>query len=88
MPGKTATVVLRDLGLRIREMRLERNLTQEDMAVALGSDVRDYARIESGRRNATVRTLVKIAEELGETVQELFSAPKTRVRRPGRPRKP
>jgi len=86
-PGRTEHAVLRDLGLRIRELRLAEELTQEQLASAIDSDVRDYARLEGGRRNPTVMTLAKIAARLGAPLPALFESPKARVRRPGRPRK-
>lgn len=47
----------------------------------------NYARIEQGRPNMTVGTLVRLARFLGVPLVELFRTPRVRVVRPGRPRK-
>lgn len=78
--------VLRDLGLRMRELRRLRELTQEAFAEKLGMLAPNYARIEQGRANATVDTLVRIAHALDVDVLDLFKKPKDRNVKPGRPR--
>ena len=79
--------VLKRVGLRIRELRLERGLTQEKAAERVRMLVSNYARIEQGRQNVTVDTLVRIARVLRVEVPELFVRPEARFARPGRPRK-
>lgn len=61
-------------------------MTQEAVAEALGSQAPNYARIEQGRQNVTVGTLVPIARLFGVGLDELFRVPRDRVVRPGRPR--
>jgi transcriptional regulator with XRE-family HTH domain len=48
------------LGRRVRQLRLERKLTQEDMGDH-GFVVRHYQRIEAGR-SVTVKTIWKLAQ--------------------------
>jgi transcriptional regulator with XRE-family HTH domain len=84
MPRETRSV-LRDLGLRIRELRRQRELTQEALAEKLGMLTPNYARVEQGRANVTVDTLVRIAHALDVELIELFRAPKDKTVRPGRP---
>jgi len=79
--------VRRALGLQVQEVRRERGLTQEGLADKLAMLPSNYARIEQGRQNVTVDTLVKIANGLGVDVADLFTPPKARKSRPGRPRK-
>jgi transcriptional regulator with XRE-family HTH domain len=85
MVRETRTV-LRDLGFRMRELRRQRELTQEAFAEKLGMLAPNYARIEQGRSNATVDTLVRIAHALGVDILDLFKKPKDRSVKPGRPR--
>ncbi len=85
MPRQTAAV-LRDLGSRVRELRHRAELTQEAIAERLGMLAPNYARIEQGRANVTVDTLVRIADALEVPLVELFRAPKPHIVRPGRPR--
>lgn len=76
MEPETAAV-LRNLGRRIGELRRARGLTQEQAAERLGMLAPNYARVEQGRQNVTVDTLVRIARMLGEDVQvpDLFALP-------------
>jgi transcriptional regulator with XRE-family HTH domain len=87
MDRETAAV-LRALGARIGELRAARGLTQEQASEQLGMLTPNYARIEQGRANATVETLVRIARAFDVAVLELFRKPKRIVaRKPGRPTK-
>ena len=84
----TTASVQRDLGLRAKELRALRGWTQEQMAERLGMLTPNYARIEQGRVNATIDTIVRVANALEVPVRELFKAPRARQVRPGRPRGP
>ena len=86
MAGETKGV-LRDLGLRIRELRRSQGLTQEELSEKLGMLAPNYARIEQGRMNTTVETLVRIAKALKVDIVDLFAKPKTKKVSAGRPRK-
>lgn len=78
----------RDLGHRMRELRIERGWTQEVAAERLGVGVRELQRIEAGRVNLTLRSLVRIARALAVPLRSLFDAPETRATRTvGRPPK-
>ena len=65
---------LRKLGERIRDLRLEKGLRQEDFddETELGITSRGFQKIEYGRNNVKIYTLVMIAERLGVTLPELF----------------
>ncbi len=78
---------LRSLGLRIQELRGERGETQESFAAVLGMLAANYARIEQGRSNLTVDTLVRVANGLKVELADLFIEPKVKKQKPGRPRK-
>jgi transcriptional regulator with XRE-family HTH domain len=47
----------------------------------------NYARVEQGRANVTLGTLVRIANGLKVELAELFVAPTAKRAKPGRPRK-
>lgn len=81
--------VLVGVGRRIAELRAARGLTQEQLLPLLGlTDVKHLQKIEAGRLNLTVRSLVGIASALGcESVASLFVEPASREVRRGRPRK-
>jgi transcriptional regulator with XRE-family HTH domain len=49
-------------------------------------DVRELQRIEAGRVNLTLHTLLRLARALGTPVRALFDPPASRApRKPGRP---
>jgi transcriptional regulator with XRE-family HTH domain len=75
------------MGLRIRELRMERGMTQESMAERLDMITSNYAKIEQGRVNVTVTTAVHVANGLGVEVGDLFQPPTIKKARPGRPPK-
>jgi transcriptional regulator with XRE-family HTH domain len=52
---------VRDLGLAIKRLRLQRNLTQQQLADASGLDIRYIGSIERGQRNPTFGVLQGIA---------------------------
>ena len=49
------------LGARIRKLREERNISQQDLAAICNFEKSNMARIESGRTNTTILTLYKIS---------------------------
>ncbi len=60
-------------GAHIRTLRLERGLSQEEVAHRAGVHVTYLSGIERGRRNPSLMNLRKIAGALGVSVGELFS---------------
>lgn len=54
----------KSLGARIRKLREERNISQQDLAAMCNFDKSNMARIESGRTNPTFLTLHKISVAL------------------------
>jgi transcriptional regulator with XRE-family HTH domain len=54
----------KSLGARIRKLREERNISQQDLAAMCNFDKSNMARIESGRTNPTFLTLHKISDAL------------------------
>lgn len=69
-------------GTRIRELRLERELTQDDLATHCGLFRTYMSRIETGNANPTLTMICALADALGVTVAELFplSTPPTPAR--------
>ncbi len=60
------------LGLRIKELRLARNIKQCVMADMLDMERSNFTRIESGKQRPTDENLEKIAKILGVEIFELF----------------
>jgi transcriptional regulator with XRE-family HTH domain len=66
------TYELKELGKRIKKIRKHKNLTQLDLEVKCGIDNGDISRIENGRKNLELYTIVKLAEALDVDLYELF----------------
>ena len=60
------------LGNRVRDLRAQLGVGQEDFARMIGMDRSYYASIETGRRNVTLKMLAKIADGFGITLSEPF----------------
>jgi transcriptional regulator with XRE-family HTH domain len=56
--------VLIKIGLRIKGLREEKNISQQDLAAACNFEKSNMSRIEAGRTNLTIGTLLKIGERL------------------------
>lgn len=56
----------------LKQIRTERNICQEDLAVAIGSCGRTIGRIERGERNASLELALRLSAYLGIPVEELF----------------
>lgn len=52
------------IGLKIKQLREERNITQQDLAAACNFEKSNMSRIESGGSNLTIGTLFKISQGL------------------------
>lgn len=60
------------LGARIRKIRVQKKLSQNDLAIECNFEKASMSRIESGQANPTIRTLTKICKALDITMVELF----------------
>jgi transcriptional regulator with XRE-family HTH domain len=60
------------IGLKIKLLRIERKISQQDLAAACNFEKSNLARIESGRTNPTVATLLKICQILDVPISQLF----------------
>ena len=57
----------------LKQIRTERNICQQDLAVAIGSCGRTIGRIERGERNASLELALRLSAYLGISVEELFA---------------
>lgn len=59
-------------GERIRRFRKSRNITQEELAEAVGISLSFLGHIERGTRKPSIETLIRIASALSTTTDELL----------------
>jgi transcriptional regulator with XRE-family HTH domain len=62
-------IAITAMGRRIRDLRLSRGLSQEQLGNLAGIAVSQVGRIERGEINTTLSTLVSIARALEASVQ-------------------
>ena len=60
------------VGMRIRELRNDRGLSQEKLALAAGLDRTYIASVENGKRNISIVNLEKIIIALNSTFSIFF----------------
>ena len=63
----------KQLGQRIRAIRLERGLTQENLSLESNISRSHIAMIESGKRDITVSSIFRISRALNILLNEIFS---------------
>jgi len=89
VPKQSPEELARLIGLKVAEIREERGLKQQELASLAQTTVQWLSRIENGKENLTLATLVKLSNALDVAVIDLFAPPDdpSRKARPGRPRK-
>lgn len=60
------------VGKRIQEIRIEKNISQQDLAAKCNFEKSNMSRLEAGRSNATLSTLEVVSKALEVDVIELF----------------
>ena len=64
---------LKLFGKRIKELRKQKKLTQEQLGELVGIDYKQIGNIETGTYFTTMPTLEKIAKALDVEIEELFN---------------
>ena len=64
---------LQAFGKRVRELRLEKELTQEELAEKLGVSTNYVGMVERAERNTSLLKVFKIAKVLNVRTSELFT---------------
>ncbi len=59
-------------GQRVKQLRKEKGLTQEDLAFKIGVDRSYMGFIERGEKNPTLKNIDKISNAFGLSLGELF----------------
>ncbi len=62
------------IGLRIKELRAEADLSQDELAYSIDMARSYLAEIETGKRNVSIQNLERIANGLGITLDEFFDS--------------
>lgn len=68
-----ASKILERFGQRIRELRKEKNLTQEAVAEKAKLHPTYIGTVERGQKNISLRNIEKVAKAIGVNLSEFFS---------------
>jgi len=66
---------LNALGNRVRELRLARNMTQEELGFRIGNSGKQIGRVERGENNVTTCMIYQISKALEIPLNEFFHFP-------------
>jgi transcriptional regulator with XRE-family HTH domain len=69
---KAEDKIVRDLAVRIRELRHQKDWSQERLAEEGGMHRTYLGGIETARRNPSLRNLIRLPRALGVAVRDLF----------------
>jgi len=70
--GQSKDEIVKRLGERLRKLRKERGLSQDQLAELSGLHTNYVGQVERGEKNLTIETLQKVVEGLGVSFEELF----------------
>jgi len=63
--------LLIEIGAKIRKLRMEKKLSQNDLAILCNFEKASMSRIEAGKTNVTIFTLYKISKALNVNIADL-----------------
>jgi transcriptional regulator with XRE-family HTH domain len=87
VPSPQTAALLKKIGRRIAELRQDADLTQEQLAAKLKITLKYLQRVEAGRHNLSVDSLVRYTRVLKAEPKALFDEPRSLTVNVGRPRK-
>lgn len=65
-------MIKKKFGSRVRELRIQANLSQEKFSLLIDMDRTYLASVENGKRNISLENIAKIANGFNITMEELF----------------
>lgn len=61
------------IGIRIKELREQNNMSQKDLAYSADLDRSYIASVENGQRNISIVNIEKVSTALGVTLKKFFN---------------
>ena len=62
-----------EFGKRLRQLRLKRGWSQEDLAHRVGIDISFLSELENGKKEPCLRKMKELTQGLGTTLSKLLS---------------
>lgn len=60
------------IGLRIKQLRKEKDMSQEQIAFSANISLSQISKLESGRHNTSISSIMSICRALNITISEFF----------------
>ncbi len=70
--GDLDFIRLQNIGRRLQELRLQKNLTQKELAFLVDVEISQITRIERGIINTSVLNLMRITDALEISISDFF----------------
>lgn len=67
-------MIQKQVGLRIKEIRQSKNLSQETCSFNVGIDRTYWSSVECGKRNISIINLNKVCNSFGISLKEFFDS--------------
>ncbi len=67
--------IQKNFGLRVKELRAEKGISQEALAYKAGIDRTYMTGVETGKRNVSLRIVHKVILALEVSIPDFFSSP-------------
>lgn len=68
----TEEELLKCVGKNIKRYRVQKGILQQDLAAICNMEIPNMSRIENGRTNPTLKTLLRISSSLGVEIIDLL----------------
>ena len=62
------------IGIRIKELRDARKVSQDSLAYSINMSRSYLAEVETGKRNISIQNIARISEGLGVSIKEFFNS--------------
>lgn len=82
---QTCLMIKEAFGLQVKLLRIEKEMTQEELAQQSGLAIRFLQDIEAGKKLASIKTAFKIADGLGVSPADLLKDPYNSWQKAGKP---
>lgn len=73
-PSKSKDLWLKQLGLKVKEFRLEKGMSQADLAYSIHMDAQNISRIERGMVSPSAFAIKQICDSIGMPMSEFYAS--------------
>ena len=82
---QTQSMIKEVFGAQVKLLRIEKEMTQEELSQHSGLAIRFLQDVEAGNKLASIKTAFKIADGLGVSPADLLKDPYTKWQQAGKP---